>query len=148
VTYPTESVLAIRETAISWMRHGLSSYPTAMRMTGHAWHGFGRMDAEPSPTARVLLLCGMPSPTRRRHTVVPGTVAPIQAVERSAVSGAAGVWGGAVGLGVCVGIPARAGPQEHGGSGGNTGMSSGLSRARDLTLPATFMISFYWYAHA
>ena len=47
-------------------------------------------------------------------------------------------------LGICVGIPARVEPQRHVGSGGNTCMSSGLPRARDLTLPATFMIPFYW----
>jgi hypothetical protein len=124
-----KEVLALCETAISWMRRGLSSSPTAMLTTSHARQGFGRVDTESSPAARVLPLCGMPSPTRRRHSVVSGTADHIQAVERSAVSGAAGVWCGTVRLGVCVGIPARGESQEHVGSGGNTGMSSGLPRA-------------------
>jgi hypothetical protein len=74
-------------------------------MRGHACPGFRHVDAARFPRARVLLLCGTPSPTRRRHSVVSGTANHIQAVERSAVSGAAGVWCGVVGLASVWGFP-------------------------------------------
>jgi hypothetical protein len=115
-----KEVLAVRETAISWMRHGLSSCLTAMLTTSHARHGFGRMDAKPSPAAYVLLQGGL----AQCNTLTPlhGNSGRRPHPSCGAV-GCLGSCGGMArrgwaGLGVCMGIPARVEPQGHVGSGG------------------------------
>jgi hypothetical protein len=86
--------------------------PTATRpCSRQATRGKASAAWTPSPPPRHAFCprLGTPSSPRRRHALVTRTAGQIQAVERSAVSGAAGAWFGAVRLGVCMGVPTRVG---------------------------------------